>query len=134
MASPRRFLIIDDNSDGRALLTKTLMRKFPKAILHECQDADSAIEFVRRNKVEAIIVHRVWDVDGPTLIRSLRAADADVPIVAVSGMDRSKAAIAAGASRFMDYDEWLRIGTIVEELIGSKRETATPFPRQPVHN
>src|SRR4051812_47459360 len=101
MSRPLNFLIVDDNADGRALLNKTLLRKFPLAVISECQNAESAVDHVSKNNPDAVIVHRVWDVDGPTLIRELRGANKDVPIVAVSGIDRTKEALAAGATRFL---------------------------------
>jgi DNA-binding NtrC family response regulator len=127
MSQPRSFLVIDDNADGRALLNKTLLRKFPAALIVECQNADSAVDHVSKNRLDAVIVHRVWDVDGATLIRRLRAADENVPIIAVSGIDRTKEALAAGATRFMSYDEWLRLGTIVQEIIGGSGGTTPPI-------
>jgi hypothetical protein len=35
----------------------------------------------------------------------------------VSGFDRSQVALAAGATAFLNYDEWLRIGTVVSDLL-----------------
>ena len=127
MQKQRKFLVIDDNSDGRALLTKTLMRKFPACVVQECQSADSAVTVTARKDLDAIIVHRLWEMDGATLIRALRAANPTVPIVAVSGIDRSQEAIAAGATSFIVYDEWLRIGSLVAELIGAGTESVHPF-------
>jgi CheY-like chemotaxis protein len=127
MSAARKFLVIDDNADGRALLTKTLMRKFPSSIIHECQDAESAVSDVARGGVDVVVVHRVWDVDGATLIRRLRAANLSVPIIAVSGIDRTKEALAAGATRFLSYDEWLRVGTIVSEVLGGSGGTTPPM-------
>src|SRR3954451_5846037 len=112
MPGPRTFLVIDDNGDGRALLAKTILRKFPAAIVQECQNAASAVSIAGRDGLDAIVVHRLWDMDGATLIRTLRHINQDVPIIAVSGIDRAQEAIAAGASRFVLYDEWLRIGTV----------------------
>src|SRR5581483_800821 len=109
----RRFLIVDDNADSRFLLAKTLLRKFPQAILQECQDGEAALAIVQAGQVDALVVHRAAGIDGITLVRELRQANAAVPIVMVSGIDRTKEALAAGASRFLHYDEWLRIGTSV---------------------
>lgn len=49
-----------------------------------------------------------------------------VPIVMVSGIDRTQPALAAGADRFLLYDEWLRIGTMVQELL-AERQTHSGF-------
>ncbi len=114
------FLVIDDNPDSRFLLVKTLLRKFPSAVVQECQSGESAIEFARREDMTAIITHRATEMSGLALLRQLREANASVPIVMVSSIDRRSAALAAGASAFLLYDEWLRIGTIVAELIGPK--------------
>lgn len=133
MLAPRKFLIVDDNSDSRFLLVKTLLRKFPQAVLQECQDGDAAIAIARMEKLDAIIAHRAAEVDGLTLIRMLRQTNPKVPIVMVSGLDRSQEAMAAGATCFLSYDAWLRIGTVVAELLSSGAEkSATDATASPV--
>ena len=128
MTSPPNFLIIDHNPDSRFLLVKTLLRKFPDSRLNECEDADAAVEILRREPIDAIVSHRTIEVDGITLIRTLRAIKPEVPIVMVSSVDRTTAALEAGASRFLNYDEWLRIGSLVEELLHSGAAGAAPTP------
>lgn len=113
------FLVIDFNHDSRFLLVKTLRRKFPQAMIQECDEADSALEFVRSRAVSAVITHRSFDTPGLELVRQLREVEPTIPIVMVSGVERSEAAMAAGATAFLHYDEWLRIGTIVEGLLAS---------------
>lgn len=127
MAAPLKFLVIDDNPDSRFLLVKTLMRKFPNAVLLECQQSTPAINIARAETPTAVIIHRAEDIDGITLVRQLREANDIVPIVMVSGIDRAREALAAGATSFLHYDAWLRIGTLVSELIG-RDATASPFP------
>lgn len=122
----RRFLVIDVNSDSRFLLVKTLLRKFPHSVIQECQEADSAVAFAGTAPLDAIVTHRSLDVDGIALVRLLRAANATVPIVMVSGSDRSREALDAGANRFLSYDEWLRIGTVVLETLGSSAGQPEP--------
>ena len=120
MPNPPTFLVVDDNADARFLLVKTLLRKFPRAVIHECQSAETAIEFARREAQSAIIVHRSVELAGLDLVRQLREAHPAVPIVMVSGVDRTAAAQAAGATAFLLYDEWLRIGTLIGDLISAK--------------
>jgi CheY-like chemotaxis protein len=124
--SPRKFLIVDDNSDSRFLLVKTLLRKFPHAIVEECQDGDAALALAKSEKLDAMVVHRAAEIDGLTLIRMLRQADPHTPIVMVSGLDRSRQAIEAGASTFLSYDAWLRIGIVVSDLLTPAKDTAAP--------
>lgn len=138
MFSPRKVLVIDDNPESRFLLTKTLIRKFPHVMVLECADANSAVRTVAMEVLDVVILHRTADVLGVDLIHMLRDASDVVPIIMVSGIDRSAEAIAAGANFFLSYDEWLRIGTVVAELLslpppaeGISPPTATPFELRP---
>jgi CheY-like chemotaxis protein len=121
MESTRKFLIVDDNPESRFLLVKTLLRKFPDAVLQETHDGDSALQLAKSGPPDAIIVHRAADVDGIALTRRLRETESTVPIVMVSGMDRSKDALAAGANTFLNYDAWLRIGSVVAALLPEEK-------------
>jgi CheY-like chemotaxis protein len=127
-AAAQKFLIVDDNPDSRFLLVKTLLRKFPQAVVQECQQSDPAVAIARSENPTVIIAHRTEDADGIMLIRLLRRVNTTVPIVMVSGYDRGKEALEAGATRFLNYDEWLRIGTMVAEMINDPAATASPFP------
>jgi DNA-binding response OmpR family regulator len=130
MSSPPNFLIVDDNTDSRFLLVKTLLRKFPQAVLRETQDGESAVNLVRSENLDAVVVHRAAEIDGISLVRRLRQTNANVPIVMVSGLDRTKEAIEAGANTFLSYDAWLRIGTVVSELILSGKPSLA-VPNEP---
>jgi DNA-binding response OmpR family regulator len=130
MASSPNFLIVDDNADSRFLLVKTLLRKFPHAVLRETQDGESAVSLVRSENLDAVVVHRAAEIDGISLVRRLRQTNANVPIVMVSGLERTKEAIEAGANTFLSYDAWLRIGTVVSELILSGKPTVA-VPNEP---
>ncbi len=129
------FLVIDDNADSRFLLVKTLMRKFPSAVIQECQSAESAVERAAHRNLTAVITHRSTELGGIALLRQLRSANSSVPIVMVSSIDRRDAALAAGATGFLLYDEWLRIGTVVSALIMSRPSEASasipPFDLAP---
>ncbi|MDO8543676.1 MAG: response regulator [Opitutaceae bacterium] len=126
MPRHRKFLVIDDNADSRFLLVKTLLRKFPQAVIHESQDADAAILMAATPGLDAIVTHRAVEVDGVTLVSLLRKANPAVPIIMVSGINRSLEANAAGATRFLNYDEWLRIGTVVSEALTADAKPEIP--------
>jgi len=114
------FLVIDFQRESRFLLVKTLSRKFPGAVIRECDSAEQAVRLARAQDIACIITHRTFETPGVDLVRQLREVDPDVPIVMVSGLDRQKAAMAAGATSFLNYDEWLRIGTIVEQHMAKR--------------
>ena len=126
---PYRFLVIDENADSRFLLVKTLLRKFPNALLQECHDHQTALSTAQTDKLTAIVAHRTYDCDGINLIASLRQVNPTVPIVMVSGIDRTPQAIAAGANTFLSYDEWLRIGSVVGEVIGHEEPPPSHAPK-----
>jgi DNA-binding NarL/FixJ family response regulator len=117
MGVARKFLVVDFHAESRYLLVKTLLRKFHDAIVHEIDDADAASDLVRSGELSAVILHRTFDVSGVELIRAFRALDPMIPIVMVSGIDREEAALAAGANRFLHYDQWLRIGSVVDSIL-----------------
>jgi CheY-like chemotaxis protein len=125
-ASPR-LLVVDHNKESRFLLVKCLLRKFPRAVIREVEEGDEAIEIVRTVELDAIITHRTREYYGTELVEKFRQVNERVPIVMVSGIERSALALAAGADRFMLYDEWLRIGTLVKDLLAERR------PRRVVH-
>jgi DNA-binding NtrC family response regulator len=116
------FLVVDFQRESRFLLVKTLQRKFPAAVIRECDDAVQAVQMARTQDLACIITHRTFETPGADLVRALREVDPDVPIVMVSGMDRQRAAMDAGATSFLNYDEWLRVGTIVETHIAMREE------------
>lgn len=115
-ATHRKFLVIDDHVDNRFLLTRTLQRKYPGAVVTECSTLAAALAQVGRDGIDAVVSHRAGELDGLELVRELRRAAPAMPIVMVSGLDRTRAALTAGATRFLNYDEWLRLGTVMEEI------------------
>lgn len=120
---PPKFLVVDHHQESRYLLVKCLLRKFPTAEIIEAEEGDAAIEIVRDTELTAIVTHRTREYFGTELVAKFRAVNAVIPIVMVSGIERTAPALAAGADRFMLYDEWLRIGTLVKELLGSDRRS-----------
>lgn len=68
-------------------------------------------------RFDGILVHRAGEMDIESLILSIRGVAPDAPIIALSGFDRSKEALAAGATKFLNYDQWLLMGTAVEDAV-----------------
>jgi DNA-binding NtrC family response regulator len=125
---PRKFLIIDDNPDGRYLLVRSLHRKYPAALIQECGDATTALTTISQELHHAVIVHRAGEVDGVTLVQLIRRMDRTVPVILVSGIDRSVEAREAGATLFLNYDAWLNIGNTVTEALATGAQSATSEP------
>jgi DNA-binding NtrC family response regulator len=113
-------LVVDHNHDSRFLLVKSLHRKFPAAIIRETGDGEEALLIAERNGLAAIITHRTQEYFGTELVQKFREVNPTVPIVMVSGIERTGPALAAGATRFLLYDEWLRVGTVVREALEAR--------------
>lgn len=126
MSEIPEFLLVDDHADNRFLLAKTLIRKFPNALVQECQDSQPALVAARRASLTAAIVHRAADVDGLELLDLLRKARPTLPILFVSGADVRSKAFEVGATAFLNYDAWLRVGAIVDEMLRAGKSSA-PF-------
>ncbi len=123
---PLSFLVIDDNADSRFLLVRTLLRKFPSATIHECVVIENALRFCEREPPAAIILHRTVELPGLAMLPQLRQLCPDTPILFVSSIDRQGAAAQAGATAFLLYDEWLRVGTVVAELLANSATREEP--------
>jgi len=125
-----KFLIIDDVEENRFLISKTLLRKFPGALVQECEETAPALAAAQHDRLAAIIVHRSTELSGPAVIAKLRRLNPSVPIVMVSGRESCPEAIEAGANAFLNYEAWLRIGTVVEDVMDAERAAAhvSKFP------
>lgn len=124
------FLVIDHNPEGRLLLGRTLLRKFPTAILQECDTVEAALAALKKSRVDAVVSHRVIGFDGATTVAMIRQAHPDLPIVMVSGVDRAQEARAAGASEFIRFDAWLTVGSVVDRLLSARTVSKEPMPSQ----
>lgn len=125
-------MVVDDNPEGRFLLTKTLLRKYPQSVVHECQELEVALEVIRefpRDARSVVIAHRATGMDGRSLVKALRQENATIPIVWISGRDRTADLAPTGATRFLHYDAWLMIGPTIEDLYPrSQDEPSTDDP------
>ena len=111
------FLIVDDNPDGRFLVEKTLLRKFPNARIVGCQTLEAAARAFETHPASLIVSHRTFEQTGIELLRALRQLAPETPLIMTSGIDRSDVAITAGADAFHTYDEWLMIGNHAAQLL-----------------
>ena len=119
MNKARLFLVVADDAERLMLVSTTLQRKFPNAIVQNCRDSDGAILVARNYTLDAIVAQRCSDLDELALTEKLRAVTA-VPIVLMSSTHKSQAATEAGASSFLRHEQWLIIGRAVARLVGAE--------------
>ncbi len=129
MGAFRKYLVIDDDSHNRFLVSKTLLRQFPDALVQECQDANTAIELIRGLPPEGhetvVIAHSTPQLKGAGLVSTLRAAHSSVPIVWMGEAGQAHWAQHAGATQFLDHMAWLMIGQTAKELNSAGGTEAT---------
>lgn len=116
----RRFLIIDDNRDERSLLSRALVGHYPAAPAQEYRDFESAREvlagLVSEEDQTVVLVHRTQKMEGADLVRCIRKANSRIPIIALGEARAAEEVLAAGATRFLPYEAWLRLGRLVKGL------------------
>jgi len=114
------FIIIDDNRDGHFVLARALFRHYPAATTHEYRDFESARDplaaLSEGGGRAVVLLHRTPALEGAALVRAVRGVHPSVPVVALGHPSTGKEALAAGATRFLDYEAWLGLGTMVKEL------------------
>lgn len=118
MQLPRTFLVVAEDTERLFLISNTLHRKFPNAVVQTCRDSEAAIAAASAQRLDAIVAQRSTDLDEIPLVRRLRGATR-VPIVLMAAWDHAERAKEAGATRFVNQDEWLTIGTAVAVAIAA---------------
>jgi len=88
----RSLIVIDDESEGRALLRRMVRRLDPAIAVSEAADARSAMTAIRAQRPDLVLLDVVMPgADGWSLLESLRGDPdlAEVAVFFVSGMDPS---------------------------------------------
>jgi len=112
-----RFAVIDGDSGGRDALAHILTFYYPHAAVIACETSIAAIEEVRHRAPAAVLLRRTIDMDELSLVQMLRQANASIPIICISTVDRSDAALAAGATTFLRYDQTHLLGQVIAALL-----------------
>lgn len=96
-------LIADDTDAVRALLVRIVAKTYPAATISTVVDGAQALQIYGQRGADLLITNaRMPNLDGPSLVRALRAQDVNIPILMLSS-DGSMAEVAAqiGANRFL---------------------------------
>lgn len=103
MANRQRFLVVDDEEDGRVLTRYMLKKSFPAAEVVECSSADEALRAMGHTHFDGIIAdHHLGRDDSTWFIRQARQADLECPILMVTASSDPavhRRAYEAGASQ-----------------------------------
>jgi len=122
--APSRILVIDDEAGIRFGVREFLAAQGYE--VDEAADCRSAEEGFRRNRPDLVILdHVLPDGDALTLLPRLRAVDASVPVVVLTGhgsIDLAVRAVKEGAEQFLTKPvELASLLVVLERLIDARR-------------
>jgi hypothetical protein len=116
-----QFLLIDDNRDGRCVIARAVQRKFDEAPLHEFAALSAAEPMLQGIGADPgtwiVVTGRTAEHTPVALAAAVRAMHPRVPII-VLGHNEAAAALAAGATHFLEYEAWLLLGRLIERVTG----------------
>jgi CheY-like chemotaxis protein len=114
-----RIVVVDDNPEGRFFFSKMVLAVFPRADIVECENSSSALLELRDRNTRAYLVNRATDVEGLPLVEILRGANATIPIIQMSEFDRKDAALCAGVTAFLLFDQAPSLGQVLRDILRS---------------
>jgi len=93
-------LVVDDDDDARALLCRLLVESNYRVI--EAADGDNAVRLARDERPAAITLDvRMPGTDGWQVLRDLKAASLNIPVVLVTFVRQRQRALALGADGYV---------------------------------
>ena len=115
---PARVIIADDHEWILQVLVQVVQDTLPTAEVVAVEDGLQALEAYRQGGCDFLVSnHLMPHMDGPALVRQVRAQAPDLPILMVSVKPEAKAeALAAGATWFLAKEQ------ITEHLPGLLRQ------------
>ena len=102
-----RIIIAEDEVELASMLTRLILRRYPTAVIQAYGNGRDALDAYSRTPADLLFVnHGMPGMDGPTLIRTLRARGDSVPIIGMSGNPSlHDEYMAAGAMAFVEGGE-----------------------------
>lgn len=100
---PYRIIIADDDADLRAVFGRITQRVYPDATIVTVANGDAALDQYAQHGADLLLAdHVMTPVDGATLIRTLRARGATLPVIATASTPSAQTdMLAAGATIFL---------------------------------
>ena len=107
------------------MLIRLILRRYPNAVVQACGNGQEALATYDQAGADLLFVnHSMPEMDGPTLIRTVRARGDRVPLIGMSGNPwLHDEYMAAGATAFVDG------GDLVEQMTALLRRFLPPTPR-----
>jgi DNA-binding response OmpR family regulator len=118
-----RIIIAEDDEELALLLTRLILRHYPTAVVQAFGNGREAVAAYDAVAADLLFVnHGMLGMDGPTLIRTLRARGDSVPVIGMSGNPSlHDEYMIAGAMAFVGGAE------LLEQLSGLLRRFLPPL-------
>jgi CheY-like chemotaxis protein len=119
MLSPQ-FVIVDNDEDVRQVVRALAQEGFPSAHITEYASGLDALEHIRSRPADLLITNcEMPDMDGLTLVRTLREDHFSLPIIMVSGSPGARdLGERAGVDQFVEKGHMTtRLVNVVSSLI-----------------
>ncbi len=125
MQSSYQIIIAEDDGILASLLTRLILRRYPTAEIQAFGNGQDALDAYGQAGADLLFVnHRMPGMDGPTMIRSVRARGDSVPMIGMSGNPGLRDAyMAAGAMAF--FESW----ELIDQLSALLQRFLPPTPR-----
>lgn len=99
-----RALLVDDNPDDRALLTRALQREIPGAIVREVYDEASFEQALEQGGFDIVITDfRMGWIDGVSVLKRIKSRFIDKPVVMFTATANQEDAVEAMRAGLDDY-------------------------------
>jgi hypothetical protein len=112
-----RVLVAADHVNERVLYARTIVRKFPAALVAECDLAAVPRWSAGEAQFDAVVLHFNGTPEAHAAVAAIRRWPRALPVIGLSGVDRGPQAIAAGVTRFLLADQWLMLGPVLGEEV-----------------
>ena len=124
MQQAYRIIIAEDDDILAPLLVRLILRRYPTAVVQAFGNGLTALDAYDHAAADLLLVnHGMPGMDGPTMIRILRARSDSVPIIGMSGNPRLyDAYLAAGATVFVESVD------LIEQLSALLQRFLPPTP------
>jgi DNA-binding response OmpR family regulator len=98
-----KIAVVDDDDLIREIICTTIQETYPKAEIAAYVSAKQAFHEIETSTVDLLVTNcHMPDMDGPTLVRTLREQKHSLPIIMVSGSDDARRlGEEAGIDRFV---------------------------------
>jgi CheY-like chemotaxis protein len=84
-------VVVDDDDAIRSIIVALAQEAVPSATVSSCSSGLRALQQIGEGNVDLLITNcDMPDMDGPTLIRTLRERQQSIPIIMVAGSDEAR--------------------------------------------